>query len=328
VQITNTTDISLALAVWLLHDEYDYINEPNYISATGLMKPIRHIILPSRVTEVGKLPDVGDFTARALGHSMHDSIEKSWKNGNHVKALRKLGYPADVIERVKINPTDDEVRGSNSIIPIYLEQRAFREFEGYKIGGKYDMVTDGIVQDTKSTSAYTWVYGGRDDDYRLQGSLYRWIDASQSMPKITEDFMRVNFIFTDWQKGLARSNPKYPQKRIEYKEIALLSLKETGDWVRNKLSQIKRYQSAPENQIPECTDEELWLSDPKFKYYADASKTSGKSTKNFDDMNSARIHQAEKGGKGVILTVVGEPKRCSYCDAFSSCTQKDRYFKT
>ena len=31
MKITNNSNISLSLAVWLLHDEYDYVNETNYI---------------------------------------------------------------------------------------------------------------------------------------------------------------------------------------------------------------------------------------------------------------------------------------------------------
>lgn len=323
--ITNNSDISLALAVWLLHDEYDHQTKPNYISATALMKPLRHIVLGPRVTTEAKPADVEDFIARVMGTSLHDSIEKAWRVG-HEKALRKLGYSDSVIQRIKVNPTDEEMAGSNSIIPVYLEQRMFREFEGFTIGGKFDLVTDGVVQDAKSTSAYSWVHGGKDDEYRLQMSLYRWLDAAQPRRKITEDFGRINFIFTDWQAAQARSNPKYPQKRVEHREIPLLTLEETENWVANKLSLIQRHRHTPENQLPHCTDEELWRSAPKYKYFADASKTTGRSTKNFDDMAEARMFQADKGGKGTILTVPGEPKRCSYCDAFPICTQKNQYF--
>jgi len=325
--ITNNSDISLALAVWLLHDEYDYINQPNYISATSLMKPLRHIVLGPRVDRNMLPADVEEYIPRALGHSLHDSVEKAWTNG-YERSLKLMGYPADVIARVQINPTDDQRRLNADIIPIFLEQRAFREFEGFSIGGKFDLVTDGIVQDTKSTSAYTWLYGGRDDDYRLQMSLYRWIDAAQALPRITEDYGRINFIFTDWQRAQARSNPKYPQKRIEHKEIPLLSLDETDAWVRNKLKLIVKHRNTPEHLIPECSDEELWLSDPVHKFYADPTKTSGRSTKNFEHLTDAHAHNSTKGGKGVIVTVPGEPKRCSYCEAFAICTQRQRYFPT
>jgi hypothetical protein len=322
--ITNTSDISLALAVWLLHDDYDYQSMSNYISATSLMKPLRHIVLAPRVDRESLPSDVVDFTPRALGHSLHDSIEKAWIKG-YAKSLKLLGYPESLIERVRINPSDEEVRGSNSIIPIYLEQRMFRNYKGYNIGGKFDMVTDGIIQDTKSTSAFTWVHGGRDDDYKLQMSLYRWLDAAQPLPKITEDYGRINFIFTDWQKFSAKTNPKYPQKRVEHKVIQLMSLAETEAWVDHKLSQIVKYQNAPENLVPECSEEDLWRSDPVFKYFGDPAKTTGRSTKNFDSLAEAHAFKAEKG-KGVVITTPSEPKRCSYCDAFSICTQKDRYF--
>lgn len=328
--ITNRSDISLALAVWLLHDEYDYVKGvEKYISATSVMKPIRHLILPGRMDPTDNIVDVEDYIARTLGHALHDSVEKAWVKG-YARSLRLLGYPEHVIEQVRINPTDDEVRASNptnEIVPIYLEQRLLREFEGYTIGGKFDMVTDGIIQDTKSTTTFSWTKGGKDDDYRLQMSLYRWLDAGQPLRKITEDYGRINFIFTDWQKFMAKGNPAYPQKRVEHKNIELLSLKETEAWVRSKLQLIEANRNVPEPLLPECTDEELWKSEPQFKYYGDAAKTSGRSTKNFDDLAEARAFMASKGGKGIVKTVPGEPKRCGYCEAFGACSQKDRYFQ-
>lgn len=323
--ITNQSDVSLALAVWLLHDEYDYQSMKNYISATSLLKPIRQIILPSRVNSQDRQIDVTDFIARSLGHSIHDSIERAWVKG-YERSLKLLGYPDSVISRVRVNPTDEERKADPNIIPVFLEQRAFREFMGFTIGGKFDLVTDGIVQDAKSTSAFTWVYDGKDDDYRLQMSLYRWIDAAQPMPRISEDYGRINFVFTDWQKSSARTNPKYPQHRVAHKDIPLLTLKETEQWVRHKLTQVMDYKQSPESEIPECTDSELWRSDPAYKYYSDPAKTSGRSTKNFDNMADARTFQSEKNGKGIIITVPGEAKRCAYCDAAPVCSQFRRLF--
>ena len=326
MKITNNSNISLSLAVWLLHDEYDYVNEPNYISVTTLMKPLRHIILPRRIPRELVETDVSDFIARALGHSLHDSIEKSWVKG-YKRSLALLGYPEKVIERVLINPTPEELASTPNAIPIYLEQRAKKTVEvngkTWTVGGKFDMVAEGIVHDNKSTSAYTWVYGGRDEEHQQQGSLYRWLNPD----KITEDFIRINYIFTDWQKAQARQNPNYPQKRVESKDIVLLSEAEVQRWVEWKLQLVMKYWDAPERDIPNCTDEELWMSDPKFKYYADPAKTSGRSTKNFDSLLEANAFKAEKGNKGIIITVPGEPKRCDYCDAFPLCTQKDKYQK-
>lgn len=323
--ITNKSDISLALAVWLLHDEYDYVEGvEKYISATTLMKPLRHIILPRRMDPSTVEVDVEDFVARAMGKALHDSVEKAWVKG-FARSLKLMGYPSDLISRVVVNPPDGFCKAHPDAIPVYLEQRLFRELDGWTIGGKFDLVTEGIIQDTKSTSAYSWLLGGKDDGYIEQMSIYRWLDAGQPEKKITEDFGRINFIFTDWQRMQARSNPKYPQRKVEHKEFSLLSLRETENLIRSKLSQIELYGRTPEAQLPECSDDELWRSEPVYKYYSDPSKTSGRSTRNFDNQSDARAFQADKG-KGIIKTVPGEPKRCGYCEAFSICTQKDRYF--
>lgn len=320
MKITNESGINLALAVWLLHDEYDYVNQPNYISATRLMKPLRQLVLPQRTPPEEQTADVADYISRALGHSLHDSIEKAWKKG-YKRGLTLLGYPDAVINKVRINPTAEEMKADDSIVPIYLEQRAFRSLGGYTIGGKFDMVAEGIVHDNKSTSAYTWVYGGRDEEHQLQGSIYRWLNPD----KITADFIRICYIFTDWQKASAKTNPNYPQSRVATKDIPLLSVEETEKWLLAKIALYNQYKDTPEDKLPECTDEELWRSEPQYKYYSDPTKTTGRSTKNFDSMTDARMFQADKGGKGVILTIQGEPKRCGYCEAFNNCTQKDKY---
>lgn len=321
MKLTNNTGIPLTLAVWLAHDEYDYNNEKNYISATSLMKPLRHIILPSRAPmEDRVLPDVSEFVARALGHSLHDSIEKSWTKG-YQRNLAKLGYPKEVIEKIRINPTTEEA-AQPDVICIYIEQRAIREINGYIIGGKYDMIADGMVQDNKSTSVFSWTKGSRDSEHQLQGSIYRWLNQD----KVTEDFMRINYIFTDWMKGMAKSNPNYPQQRVEYKDIVLLSIEETERWIINKIALIEKHSNTPEHLLPECTPEELWMDPPQYKYYSDPTKTDGRSTKNFDSLAEAnKFWRVEKASKGIVITKPGAAKRCNYCDAFDVCTQKDKY---
>ncbi|QDH84177.1 hypothetical protein Axy13_043 [Achromobacter phage vB_AxyP_19-32_Axy13] len=328
IRVTNMHQVSLPLAVWLLHDEYDYVKEDNYISATALLKPLRHIVLAGRVPPESRTMDVMDMVNIGMGHALHDSIEKAWHKG-HKRALKILGYPETVVNAVRINPTDEELHSVKDCIPIYIEQRAIKEVSvggtTFKVGGKFDIVTEGLLQDFKSTSAFVWVKGSRDDEHMLQGSIYRWLNPD----KIKEDFIRINYIFTDWRKADARSNPNYPQHRIMHKDIPLMSLADTEAWIKNKLAQVLKYQDADENLIPECTDEELWRSDPVFKYFSDPEKAKvegARSTKNFPTLVEARQFQSEKGGKGAIVTVNGEPKRCSYCSVYDVCKQKDRYF--
>lgn len=328
MKITNKSNIPLALGVWLLHDEYDYIDRPNYISVTKMMKPLKALILAQRVEKKEIECDLEDFVSRALGHSLHDSIEKAWTL-SYRSSLKKLGYPESVIERVLINPTQEQLAKVPHPIPVYMEQRMFRDIKignvTFTIGGKYDMVAEGIPHDNKSTTAYTWLFDSKDDDYRLQMSLYRWIDAGQDHPVITEDFGRINFIFTDWQKIQAKSNTNYPQKRLEQKEIMLTPVRDTEKWIQNKIGLLVKYYQEPEEKMPDCTPEELWMSDPVHKYYSDPTKTEGRSTKNFDNLADAQAFQASKGGRGIIKSSRPEAKRCGYCDAEPVCKQRQRY---
>lgn len=325
--ITNKKNIPLVLAVWAVHDEYDYIEEENYISATGLMKPLRHIVLPPRVpAELKKDSDVDDYISRALGHSVHDASEKAWKAG-YAKNLAKLGYPQAAIDRVQINPEPHELRPDS--IPVYLEQRAFRKInvDGrvFTVGGKFDCIAEGIVHDIKTTAVYGYMKGGRDEDYILQGSIYRWLNPD----KCTEDFIRICFVFTDYQGYMAKQDPNYPQSRTVMKEYPLWSPEKTEEWIKQKLRQVMMWRNADEELIPECTPQELWMGEPEYKYYSDPAKAAagGRSTKNFgEDAGAAmRYWKNDKAGKGIVITIHPQPKRCGYCAAFPICSQQKKY---
>lgn len=314
MRITNQTSIPLALAVWAVNDSYDYVNDPKYFSVTSLLKPVRQIILQRRVDMETVSTDVEDFLARAMGTSIHDSIEKAWIH-NHVECLKKLGYQDSIINRFKVNPEKGSLNKGD--IPIYLEKRSVKEFKGYKIGGKFDFVADGLLHDNKSTTTMKWQKGSSDRDYQLQGSLYRWLNQDI----ITEDVIRINFVFTDWSKLSAMKDPTYPQHRATYKDIPLLSIEETEEWLTKKLDLISKCMQLDNDKLPECSDEELWRTPTKYKYFVNPE--SKKATKNFDEyLKAYRYMSIEKQGKGIIRTVPGEARRCNYCSAASICSQR------
>ena len=320
--LTNNTGLNLPFAVWLAADDYDFrSNGAKAISATSLLKPVRQILLWERLTpENSQTPDVSDRIAARVGHAFHDSMEKAWVS-NYRQALTALGYPTSVIDRVRINPTNEELRASNNIIPVYLEQRGSREIMGYKISGKFDLVMEGELNDTKSTSVYTYIKGGKDEDYKLQGSIYRWIHQD----KITSDHITINFIFTDWQRSMAKANDAYPQQRVLSHRVELMSLSQTEHWIRQRIKELEASADLPEDRIPLCSDKDLWRSEPVFKYYANPDKTDGRATKNNETMAEALAYKASKGGKGVIIEHPGKVKACGYCPAFPICSQKDLY---
>ena len=101
-----------------------------------------------------------------------------------------------------------------------------------------------------------------------------------------------------------------------------MSLNETGAFIERKLRLIEQYWDAHEQDIPLCDDEELWRSEPVFKYYKNPTKVL-RSTMNFDSVHDARLRLIEDGSVGLIKEVPGQVTACKYCPAFAACSQKD-----
>jgi hypothetical protein len=327
MKITNNHKIDLPLAVWLLQDGYKSgaADAPpgELISVTTLMKPTRQLILQRQVDKAQESLDLSDVIASRMGHGLHDAIERAWTQGDWKRSMRQLNYPQAIIDKIRINPDPKTLKEDE--IPIYLELRGFKQFRDLVITGQLDFLIGQAYRDFKSTSTYAWTSGSKDQDYILQGSLYRWV-----LPDlIKDDTMRIQFIFTDWVK-YRTADPKYPQIRTPYREFALMSLDDTEDWVNQKIDHIS--QNVPftfkQSRMVECTPIELWMSDPAWKYYSnpETAKKGGRCQKNFDNEADAQLHLKEKG-KGVVVKVPGEVKACPFCSAFSVCDQRKNYFK-
>lgn len=311
----NTSSVPLSLAVFLATDNYDHDQDENTISATALIKPLRQIVLSARVPEDMTPVDLVNLVPSRMGSAIHDAIERSWKD-NYPNALAGLGYPKRVIEKIRINPKPEEL--TDRVIPIYMEQRAKKTVGKFTVTGKYDFIGDGRVEDFKSTSTYSAMSNTNDEKYIWQGSIYRWLNPQI----ITKDEMAIQFIFTDWSKAKAMADPKYPQQRIQQRILPLKSIQETDAFVTRKLNQIEQYWGATEEQLPPCTDTDLWRSEPVFKYYKNPEKRA-RSTKNFDNRHDAQLRYIEDGSVGIVVEQPGQVTACKYCPAFAVCSQKD-----
>lgn len=315
---SNRNNIPLSLAVYLASDNYDYNKDPNTISVTTLLKPVRQVVLAARVPESLGVIDIGSLVQARMGQAVHDAIERSWVE-NHHDSLATLGYPKKVIDLVRINPTDEELAGNPDLIPIYLEQRASKRFGKWLLSGKFDFIGDGRVEDFKTTSTFTWTNNTKDEDYILQGSMYRVLNPE----KITQDVMAIQFIFTDWSALRARTEKNYPPSRSMERVLTLRPLAETERFIVDKLGQLERNWDLPEAELPLCNDKELWRSDPVFKYYKkpENDKPGGRSTKNFDNRHDAQLLFVSDGSIGKVKEVPGSPMACKYCAAFPICSQ-------
>ena len=187
-QYSNLTNLPLPIAVWLAHDTYDKAEAG--LSATGLMRPVRQTILAKRVPPDEGTVDVSGMIKSRIGTAIHDAIERAWMSSKLVDTLTSLGLPLKVVKRFVVNPINRLF--NKPVIPVYLELRSSKEVNGVKISGKFDYIGDGRVHDFKTTSTFAYTSGNKDEDYILQGSIYRWLNPDI----ITDDRMSIIFIFS------------------------------------------------------------------------------------------------------------------------------------
>ena len=308
---TNNTNIPLSLALWLTVDNYDYSKDKNTISVTSLIKPIKSIILSSRLNNSSI--DVSDLVQSRMGSVLHDSIESSWlENTDNLKYF----LPQKILDKININPQIP----STSLVDVYLEKRVSRQLGNWTVTGKFDFCSDGCLEDFKSTSVTGYLLGSNVDKYREQGSMYRWLNPDI----ITKDYMYIRYVFTDWNKQQSFRDKNYPPNRLHSQKIELMSLEDTENMIKSRLNLIDKYINSDESEIPPCTREELWQREDVYKYYKNPDKLD-RSTKNFSNYYDAYERLVSDNSVGVIKTIIGDIKRCNYCSAISICNQAREY---
>lgn len=313
MSITNNFGVPLSMAVWLAHDNYDHSDEPRTISATSLLKPLKSIILGALAEDSGRV-DVMDLVPSSLGTAIHTAIEEAWKSDSLKDTLTNLGYPKGLVDNIRINPETV----SKDCVPVYMEIRSTKEIAGWKVSGKFDFLSNGMLEDFKSTGTYNYINQGNTTKYIQQASIYRWLNPEI----VTEDVFAINYIFTDWSSLKARTETDYPKSRLLQQKFTLMPITETESFVTQKLNQINKYMGDIAN-IPDCTSEELWEKKAVFKYYKNPSKKD-RSTKNFDSYFEASQRLIEDGSVGEVVEVKGEVVFCRYCPAINNCPQATR----
>jgi hypothetical protein len=314
---TNNTNLPLSIAVWLSNDDYDHNSDPYTVSATSLLKPIKSLVLGSRIQSASST-DIADLIPSRMGTAVHTAIENAWLSKKLPAALASLRFTPRMIDNVRINPTKDEL--FDGCIPVYMEIRGSKKVGKYTVSGKFDFVSEGVLEDFKTTGTYGYINQSNKDKYIQQGSIYKWL-----FPEIiTEPYMIIDYIFTDWSSAKARMDKSYPSSRILPQKYILKSEQDTEAFVSNRISLLDKYEHSEQSGMPACTPEELWERPTVYKYYKDPAKRA-RSTKNFDNSSDAYIKLSQDGSVGIVVEVSGEVKFCAYCPAVGICEQAQGY---
>lgn len=315
---TNNTGLSLFAQVYLATDHYDHSNAG--LSATSLLKPIKQVLLPHRVPVEQRVVDISEMVGNRTGSSIHDGFEAAWKDDRLPETLKSLGYPAGMIEKIRVNPTQAEVT-AGGIIPVYMEQRLSKNVQGIKVTGKFDAVVNGEVEDLKNTSAWKYM-SWKIEDFIMQGSIYRWLGPHI----ITKDWMNLTFHIKNWERsGSVRFGDKYPPAQMITKRLQLHSIEMTEAYVQQRVADLIRLRDMDEDAMPPCTDYDLWRKEAQWRYYKNPAKAyepGSRSTKNFDNAHDAAMQLSKDGNVGVVLERPGQVTACKYCSAATVCKQR------
>lgn len=292
------------MALMLATDTYDLIPRENLISVTTLMNSTRKNILSQRV-EVEE--DVSDLISSQIGSAIHTALEAAWINPE--KALKKLGYTDAVISRIAVNPSEI----NKDKINVWTEKRTEREWQGMYVSGCADLILDGRIHDYKTTSAYVYMNQTNFHKYRIQLSIYRWLNQDI----VNQDVGTIHYYIRDWNKHDCYK-AGYPQSAMPSQDIALMSFSEVEQYVTAKINLLQKYANSEESALPLCSSEDLWQDKPKYQYFS--STTSQRATKNFDSEAEAYAHMNSKG-KGIVKLKQGLCKACNFCPAVEICSQ-------
>lgn len=321
--MTNNRNFSFPIQCWLAGDEYEYSDNPKSISATSLIKSTRSIIAnkryfypnafePELIDELKKfsnkfISDLEDRIAMRIGTAIHKAIELAVIN-DYKNSLRKLNYTEKTIEDFSVNP----ISGSETKYTVKTEQRVEKEINGFIISGQFDCLINNELHDIKTTSTFSWSNPKIHNKYITQASIYKWLNPEI----ITGDSFYIDFIFTDFNKNyaLSKSIEEYPNCKIINKKFPFWSLIETQMFIENKLREIEKYWNAPLEEIPCCTDEMLYLTEPVYKYYKSGYKEGKRATKNFKSFVDASLFMSSQGNIGEIIEEKPKAYKCPFCD--------------
>lgn len=214
------------------------------------------------------------------------------------------------------------------------EERLFMEVEGWVISGALDIQhIDGSttesgrqavkIQDYKVCS-YQSVISPKPDWERQQNSYATILEHVK--PEYEVISLEIVAIIRDWSRHRARADKAYPQSPIMMlslplwaPDVRLAYLKE-----RVRLHQEAEASAALGEDLPECSDEDMWATETTFAIKKQGGKRAIKITDNFLDAVD-QVNASE--GKLVLETRPGRRVRCSgnYCSVAQHCDQYQKH---
>lgn len=201
------------------------------------------------------------------------------------------------------------------------------------LSGAMDHFKNGLVSDLKYTSVFVGKAareGGpssRVPEWEAQENIYAWLLRQHGFDV---EAVEVCAIYRDWRPGENKQQEDYP-RRAETFPLKLWTVQEQEKYIRERLRLLITAEDTLDDDLPECTPEEMW---ERPTVYAVMKFGAKRSTKNFEDQDDATLfaqqQSAKPNGKKMEKYTVevrpGVRVRCAdYCSVNKWCSQYQAY---
>ena len=201
----------------------------------------------------------------------------------------------------------------------YVEEHLEYTFEnGYTLSGIIDHVYD-YVDDYKTTSVWTVIYGSNNEHWRKQLQMGAYLHYKKHGNWINKG--RIIAILKDWNRRESQKSFNYPDLPVAVLEFDLGEPEEIENWIIKRFKTIEKLEKLRDSELPLCSMEERFNKGNK---YAIKKKTFKKAMKVHDTLEEAREHlnnlEQKYPGEYEIEERPGEDTKClNYCSCCKFC---------
>ena len=140
----------------------------------------------------------------------------------------------------------------------------------------------------------------------------------------------IEALIKDWKESYSLRDEKYPQQPIQVYEYDIWSFDQSEEYIKERL---ELHFPKDENEIPECSEEEMWVTEEKWEA---KKKGHSRATKLFDSEREAlswiadQDHRTTKGTTfedGYITKRTIDRRRCegNWCNVAQFCEQYKKF---
>lgn len=218
------------------------------------------------------------------------------------------------------NSQEDEGQFKEEKLKVNLGDY-WKELEGYYLSGRSDLMDllEKEIVDWKTCSAWKVIY--KDfEDWRKEMLIYAWMVKDMGFD--IDKAKAIAFI-KDHNKTKSKIDSQYPKLPIWVEKFKFnqKQFDEIKEFIYNKFLELKKYEDVPDDELPECTDEEKWSTGWQYKVFKKGNKVATKIHLTLEEAEK-HLENLEKNYPGVYEIRTFEPnyKKCEeYCSACKYC---------